>query len=108
MNGSIQKSINAMQHPDVQSAMKLLGQHGLGVFLPHIHTDDGMEPLPAHMVQLEQELRVSFVPIGTPALEKAIPVGWVWDNGKSAVVSNCFCCAGPDDACISKNSKQRS
>jgi hypothetical protein len=104
MNGSLQKSINAMQHPDVQSAMKLLGQHGLGVFLPHIHTDDGMEPLPAQMVQLEQGLRVSFVQTGAPALEKAIPVGWIWDNEKAAVVSRCFCC-GKDDSCISKNSK---
>jgi hypothetical protein len=105
MNSSLQNSMNAIQHPDVQSAMRVLSEYGLGVFLPHIHTEYGMESMPAQMVQLEQELKVSFVPVGTPGLEKAIPVGWVWDNEKAAVVCSCYCCRGPDDSCISKNIK---
>ena len=96
MNSLLQNSIDAIHHPDVQHAMKLLGKHGLGVFLPHIHTDHGMESLPKQMMQFEQGLRVSFVPTGTPALEQAIPVGWVWDNETATVAGKCYCCAKGD------------
>jgi len=98
MNDTLQASLGALELPDVQQAMQLLSQHGLGVFLPHIHTKRGMEPLPTGSVQLEQGLKVRFVGADDPDLEQAIPVGWVWDKTSASVVSKCFCC-GPDDGC---------
>lgn len=99
MNSSLQASFNALNNPEVQDAMKLLGKYGLGVFMPHIHTTTGMEPLPRGIVQLEQQLHVSFVPEDNPGITSAVPVGWVWDQDSATVVSKCYCC-GQDDSCF--------
>lgn len=57
---------------------KRLSTYGLGVFVPHMHTETGeFVRLPPDMVQIEDDLKVSF------ELRSEVSggaVGWVWNN----------------------------
>jgi hypothetical protein len=91
MTGMVERAIEAVQTPEVQEMIKALHKHGLGVFMPHIHTDNGFEPLPRDKVQLEGDLKVSFVGSYDPNLAGASPVGWVWDEQEVRVATACYC-----------------
>ena len=74
----------AIELPEVQELVKRLAAYGLGVFMPHMHDEAGnMLPLPAGMVQVEDELTVSFKPVDqvveTPNV-RYLPVGWTWSE----------------------------
>ena len=95
MNPLIENAHRAIQVPEVQEMVKRLSDYGLGVFMPHLHPDEGgFKPLPRDMVQLERDLTVSFVNDNNPKLADAVPVGWVWDAEKVRVSASCYCCKG--------------
>lgn len=100
MHPMVEKAQSAIQEPEVQEMIKRLSQYGLGVFMPHIHPDaGGFAPLPEGVVQLEGDLKVSFVKATDSVLEEAVPVGWVWDNDKAIAAARCHCGGashGPD------------
>lgn len=49
--------------------------------MPHMHLEEGgFLPLPKGTVQLEGNLKVSFVPASDLVLKGAVLVGWVWDE----------------------------
>jgi hypothetical protein len=81
----------SVHNPDVQAMIKELSKYGLGVFIPHMHTEQGFAPLPSDVIQLESDLEVSFVKKDDPALSSATVVGWVWDADKSRVAAACAC-----------------
>ena len=87
----IQQAHEAVDRPEVQAMIRELGKFGLGVFVPHLHTDKGFEPLPIDTVQLESSLQVTFVKKSDPILSNAAVVGWVWDEGKARVAAACAC-----------------
>ncbi len=89
--GMVEDAIANVDKPEVQKLIRELSHYGLGVFMPHMHTDNGFEPLPSHMVQLEGDLKVSFVLDSDERLKGASPVGWVWDSERSRVATACFC-----------------
>ena len=92
MHAMVERAQRAIDEPEVQEMMRRLSKYGLGIFMPHIHpTDGGFAPLPDGIVQLEGDLKVSFVPEGSKELESAIPVGWAWDVDHAKAVANCFC-----------------
>ena len=91
MTGMVEGAIEAVNTPEVQAMIKVLNQYGLGVFMPHIHTENGFEPLPRDKVQLEGDLKVSFVDAHDPNLTGASPVGWVWDEKGARIATACFC-----------------
>lgn len=81
----------AVTKPEVQAMIRELSKYGLGVFIPHAHTSEGFVPLPNDTIQLESNLKVSFVKKGDPILEDATVVGWVWDTDKTRVAAACAC-----------------
>lgn len=91
MSAIIAKAAEAVNKPEVQSIIKELSKHGLGVFIPHAHTADGFVPLPNDTVQLESNLSVSFVKQDDSRLDTASAVGWVWDASKARVAAACYC-----------------
>jgi len=72
----LQGSVRAINTPEVQEIMRQLGKYGLGVSLPHMHTDKGMAPLPEDMISSENNLVVSFRQVDDEANSKALPVAW--------------------------------
>src|ERR1700680_1243774 len=68
----------SIREPEVQEMLKRLSTYGLGVFVPHMHTETGeFVRLPPDMVQFEDDLKVSF------KLRSEVSggaVGWVWNN----------------------------
>jgi hypothetical protein len=91
MHAEIERALEAVHDPKVQDMIRALSEYGLGVFLPHLHTDKGFEPLPIDVVQLESDLKVEFVDRADHALQGATPVGWVWDAERAVVATACMC-----------------
>lgn len=87
----VEDAITATEVPEVQEMIKRLSDYGLGVFFPHMHTEDGFVPLPKDIVQLEESLVVSFVSREDERLQSAYPVGWSWDKDRACVVATCTC-----------------
>jgi hypothetical protein len=83
------QGIAAIKRPEVQDLIRRLGAHGLGVTIPHQHTDaDVMTTLPSRTVQFEDNPQVSFVTEGDPFLTDSVPVSWVWDD-ELRIVGRC-------------------
>ena len=72
---SVQSAMSAIELPEVKRAAAVLAEHGLGVFVPHMHTEEvDFAELPADMVAVEKNCEVSFQP---RSLARGVPVGWV-------------------------------
>lgn len=87
----VEDAITATKVPEVQEMIKRLSDYGLGVFFPHMHTEDGFAPLPKDMVQFEDSLVVSFVSRDDERLKSSFPVGWGWDKDRECVIAHCSC-----------------
>jgi hypothetical protein len=87
----VARANEAVRNPEVQAMVRELAKYGLGVFLPHIHTPQGFAPLPSDTVQVEADLKVSFVKNDNPMLVGASPVAWVWDAAGARVAAACYC-----------------
>jgi hypothetical protein len=92
MSVMMSEAAQAIEKPEVQAMIKALAEHGLGVFIPHMHTEGGgFAPLPTDTVQMESDLSISFVKNNDPILANATVVGWVWDKQKARVAAACAC-----------------
>ncbi len=72
----LQDTVRAVNLPEVQKIMRTLGEYGLSVALPHMHTQEGMVPLPEDMISSEDNLKVSFRKRDESSLKPALPVMW--------------------------------
>jgi len=89
----VRAAMLAIENPEVQGMVRRLAEFGLGVMVPHSHTDQGeFLPLPSDKVSFEQGLRVSFKDKDDPALQSSIAVGWRWDAGTQTIArcQNCM------------------
>jgi len=70
----------AIALPEVQEMIEKLAAYNLGVFMPHQHNElnGDFEVLPEGLVQIENDLQVSFLPASAANELTAIPVGWIW------------------------------
>lgn len=94
MDPMIENASRAVATAEVQEMIRRLADYGLGVFMPHLHPEEGgFRPLPRDVVQLERELQISFVSDTDPILKDSMPIGWVWDKEKARVACTCYCCA---------------
>ena len=88
----ILNAISSVDLPEVQEMMERLSQFGLGIMVPHCHTDVlDFAPLPNGMVQIENNLQISFKnrnDIG----KHVIPVGWRWNGESSEAIMRCGWC----------------
>ena len=79
--------------PEVQAMLCRLSEYGLGIFMPHTHSEHTgqFEPLPEDLIQVESGLQVSFEPLANIAdhTDRFLPVGWLWRAGASAPVVAC-------------------
>lgn len=92
MSEMMTRAAEAVYKPEVQEMLQKLAEHGLGVFIPHMHTEDGgFVPLPRGVIQFESELVVSFVPETDPVVKDGTMIGWVWDKDQAKVVATCGC-----------------
>ena len=85
----------AINLPEVQSMLKRLGDFNLGIYMPHMHTEEeDFKALPEDMVQVEENLHVSFR-IRSQAEQNtdAVPVAWTWQSNGGIVGGDCktFC-----------------
>ncbi len=83
----------AMHLSDVQEMLRRLSEHGLGIFMPHMHDEKTGEfqPLSDQLMQVEAGLEVSFR-LAAEITEHAgrfLPVAWVWRDGISMPSSVC-------------------
>ena len=83
----------AIQLPEVQDMLRRLSEHGLGIFMPHMHDEltGEFQPLPACLTQVEAGLEVSFQLTDDIArqTDRFLPVGWFWHAGALAPVAVC-------------------
>ncbi|NBD95199.1 MAG: hypothetical protein GVY11_01825 [Gammaproteobacteria bacterium] len=80
----------AFQKPEVQEALKVLSQHGMGAMHIHMHNENGdLVPLQDGVVQLESDLEVSFVSVDDPRLKDATLVAWQHKEGEIVVTAYC-------------------
>jgi hypothetical protein len=76
-----QRSINL---PEVQDMLKRLASYNLGIYMPHIHDQEGaFQAMPDDVVQVEDDLTVSFkTEEELLQLPRMVPVAWKWvENG---------------------------
>ncbi|MEO6226773.1 MAG: hypothetical protein ABIO61_02810 [Thermomonas sp.] len=83
----------AIHFPEVQEMLRRLSEHGLGIFMPHMHDEKtgDFRQLPEQVTQVESGLEVSFQ--GTKEIadqtDRFLPVGWFWRTGASTPVAVC-------------------
>lgn len=91
--GDLKIAQAAIQLPEVQGMLRRLAQYRLGIFMPHMHTEQTgeFEVLPDGLVQVESGLEVSFRTAEDVEQETArfMPVGWLWRGGKSTTAAAC-------------------
>ena len=83
----------AVHLPEVQEMLRKLSDHGLGIFMPHMHNEQTGEfqALPDEVVQVESGLEVSFQATtqNFNHVDRFLPVGWFWRNGASTISAAC-------------------
>lgn len=87
----LRKAQEAINLPEVQDIIKRLATYNLGVCMPHIHDEraGGFKALPEDMVQVESDLRVTFVTRSKAERTTAVPVAWQWSG--DGVTSGAIC-----------------
>ena len=94
------------QRADLAHAMKVPARHGLGAHLTHAHDENGdIVGLPGGMVQLETDLKVSFVDTNDTPLHDVDVVGQAYagHTGMAALSPRCIArktTAGADIGCL--------
>jgi hypothetical protein len=93
MNLIVEKAHTAIAKPEVQELMKKLSEHGLGVFMPHMHDPETGDyvPLPKGMVSVEKDLQVSFHSSASKEVTDARAVGWIWDQTTQTAMACTVC-----------------
>lgn len=94
--GIAEKARLALRIPEVEQLLRQLAEYGLGVCVPHMHDPitNEMVPLPPNMVQMEANLKVSFVERDKMD-DRQVPVAWLWDQ-ELKTVRHCAVCQPPD------------
>lgn len=90
----------AIHLSEVQEMLRRLSEHGLGIFMPHMHDErtGHFQPLPDQFMQVESGLEVSFHPATeiTKHADRFLPVAWVWRDG--ALMPSAVCEMVQEDA----------
>ena len=90
----VEDAQKALEEPEVLEMLERLSAYGLGIYLPHMHTEtEDFVPLPRGVVQMEKNLDVSFC---DESDAHGSAVGWVWD-GKAHAAQRCAVCAPTRD-----------
>ena len=83
----------AIQLPEVQEMLRRLSEYQLGIFMPHRHDEQtgAFQLLPDEVVQVEFDLKMSFLPTQEIAnrIDRYLPVGWLWRAGAPTPVAVC-------------------
>lgn len=89
MHPMVEEANRAIQKPEVQEMLRRLSGYGLGICMPHMHTElEDYVPLPAGVVQVETNLQISF---RSTSEARGDAVAWVWDD-EAKVASVCQVC----------------
>jgi hypothetical protein len=80
----------AIYLPEVQEMMRKLAAYHLGVYMPHMHDEKtgAFQPLPAGVIQVEDNLQVSFQAVEPPE-GSFVPVAWVWRDDRPTPGAGC-------------------
>lgn len=91
---------NSITNPEVQEMMKRLSDFGLGIYMPHMHSEDAaFIPLPNDFIQTEEAGKISFQHRDKMKDGRYSEVAWRWqDDGVTAgavCTSNCYSGSSP-------------
>lgn len=80
----------AIDLPEVQEIIRRLSAFHLGVYMPHSHDEEtgAFQVLPAGVIQVEDDLQVSFQAADHPE-GSYVPVAWLWRDGELAAGAAC-------------------
>ena len=80
----------AIELPEVQEILRRLSAFHLGVYMPHSHDEQtgAFQVLPAGVLQVEDDLQVSFQAADEPT-GSYVPVAWVWRDGELTAGAAC-------------------
>lgn len=80
----------AIDLPEVQEIIRRLSAFHLGVYMPHSHDEETgtFQILPAGVIQVEDDLQVSFQAVDHPE-GSYVPVAWLWRDGELAAGAAC-------------------
>ena len=94
MSAMVEDAQKALEEPEVLEMLERLSAYGLGIYLPHMHTEtEDFVPLPRGVVQMEKNLVVSFC---DESEAHGSAVGWVWD-GNAHAAQRCTVCVPDTD-----------
>ncbi len=88
IDDKVRRAMEAVELDEVKRAAAVLAKHGLGVFVPHMHTDDvDFAEMPHDMVQVERNCVVSFKPRSEAT---GVPVGWIAEDDGYTITMACM------------------
>lgn len=95
LSSRVSKAISNVEKKRLLEIARELGGYGLAIALPHIHSEAGVDVLPAEKIQYEKDLKVSF-PDATEfdqTERRTFPAMWRFDEVKNKLVvcGRCEC-----------------
>lgn len=92
MAPEIRDAINAIEKPEVQAMIRELGNYGLGVYVPHMHTRElAFSNLPNELIQVEENQTIRWDRRADRApTDLGIPVAWRWQGEGSHASAECI------------------
>ena len=89
----LQVAQRAIALPEVQEMLRRLADFNLGIYMPHLHEDETGRflPLPEHLVQVEDDLSVSFQTEAQLAQQQdpLVQIGWLWRGDGAHAIAKC-------------------
>ena len=89
---ALKTALGAIEYPDVREMLRRLADYNLGIFMPHMHDDQGaFQELPDGMIQIEDGLEVSFRSKDQTEIDSTryVPTGWVWAGEGATTAAGC-------------------
>ncbi|MGH9075882.1 MAG: hypothetical protein ACRDY0_00235 [Acidimicrobiales bacterium] len=96
MPDELRAAQDAIRLPEIQEVLRKLGEHNLGIYMPHVHDErsGAFEVLPAGVTQVEDGLEVTFrqaADLLDGPDRSYLPVGWFWRDGAVAMACTSRC-----------------
>ena len=92
----IRRAMESINLPQVQEMLRKLSEFGLGICIPHQHTEDmDFDYQPDDVVQVEENCHVRWVARSDfESGGQFVPVAWRWSEAKNGALAAGKCISG--------------